>query len=171
MGRIHLLGPIRPERSCNPRSVPLFRKRGAVLVAGVEGVPVAIRREAFGNDPIGPGAGGLAAVLHGGRVVVLIGPRKGAVRLCVRWDLDVGEGKGQIVLYQAAAGNAGEVLRTPHPLGPYLPLEHTGEGRYTGNTTVAPLRDAHYDLPLVVQTADGVRYRFFLVTLDVDPAN
>jgi sugar lactone lactonase YvrE len=57
------------------------------------------------------------------------------------------------------------------PLGPDLLMEYAGEGRYTVNTTVTPLQDAHYDLPVLVKTAEGVRYRFFLVTLDVHPAN
>lgn len=56
------------------------------------------------------------------------------------------------------------------PIGPDLPLEHAGEGRYTVSTTVTPLRNAHYNLPVVVQTTEGVRYRFFLATLDVYPA-
>ena len=55
------------------------------------------------------------------------------------------------------------------PICPDLPLEHAGEGRYTVSTTVTPLRNAHYNLPVIVQTAEGVRYRFFLATLDVHP--
>jgi hypothetical protein len=56
------------------------------------------------------------------------------------------------------------------PLGPNLPLEHTGEGRYTVSTTITPLRNAQYNLPVVVQTAEGFRYRFFIVPLDVYPS-
>jgi len=55
------------------------------------------------------------------------------------------------------------------PLGPELPLEHVGEGRYTVSTTVTPLRNAQYKLPILVQTVEGVRYRFFLATFEVCP--
>jgi streptogramin lyase len=56
------------------------------------------------------------------------------------------------------------------PLGSDLQLEHVGEGLYTVSTTVTPLRNAQYKLPLQVQIAEGVRYHFFLATLDVYPA-
>jgi streptogramin lyase len=56
------------------------------------------------------------------------------------------------------------------PLGTDLPLKHAGKGRYSLSTTVTPLRSGHYDLPVVVQTAEGDRYRFYLATLDVYPA-
>jgi ligand-binding sensor domain-containing protein len=66
---------------------------------------------------------------------------------------------------------AGKTLRVNlAPIGPDLSLEHAGEGRYTVSTTVTPLRNAHYNMPVLVQTAEGVRYRFFLATLDVYPA-
>ena len=55
------------------------------------------------------------------------------------------------------------------PLGPALPLEHAEEGRYTGSTTVTPFRNAHYDLPVMVQTEEGLHYRFYLATLEVYP--
>ena len=66
--------------------------------------------------------------------------------------------------------DAGKTLRLDlSPLGSDLPLEHTGEGRYTLRTTVTPIRNAQYKLPVVVQNAEGVCYRFFLATLDVYP--
>ena len=59
----------------------LHGERNAVLVARVEGVPVAVCGEVMGNDPVGPGAGRLAAVLHGGRVVAAAEPcRRGLGR-------------------------------------------------------------------------------------------
>jgi hypothetical protein len=48
-----------------------------------------------------------------------------------------------------------------------LPLEHAGEGRYTASTTVTPLWNGHYDLPLRVETTDGERYPFLTVPLGV----
>ena len=65
---------------------------------------------------------------------------------------------------------AGKTLRVDlAPLGPELPLEHAGEGRYTLSTTVTPLRNAQHKLPVIVQTEDGLRYRFYLATFDVHP--
>jgi hypothetical protein len=55
------------------------------------------------------------------------------------------------------------------PLGSDLPLENAGGGRYTVSTTTTPLRNAHYDLPVVIQTAEGLRHRFYLATLNVYP--
>jgi len=55
------------------------------------------------------------------------------------------------------------------PLGPELQIEHAGDGRYRASATVTPLRNDHYDLPVVVQTTGGMRYHFFPVTLDVYP--
>ena len=50
-----------------------------------------------------------------------------------------------------------------------LPLEHVGDGRYTGSTAVTPLRNGHYDLPIMVETAEEERYAFLRVMLDVYP--
>jgi len=57
------------------------------------------------------------------------------------------------------------------PLGipSQLPLEHVGEGRYTVSTTVTPLQNGWYSLPILVETAEDTRYLFLEATLEVYP--
>ena len=49
------------------------------------------------------------------------------------------------------------------------PFEHRGDGRYTLSTNVIPPQTGHYELPIRVETIDGVRYAFLTTALDVYP--
>ena len=105
-----------------------LRHRHAGLIAAVKRVVLPDRREAavIAGDPVLPGAGRLAAVLHGGRRVVRAaagrGPEAG-IDGGLGGRGDVGVRRGQPLRRQLAAGHLGEVRRAFNLLGVDLPVE------------------------------------------------
>jgi hypothetical protein len=142
---------------------------------------IGVAMDAHGNLWIGTGGahnmgqstGGVAVYREGG--VIPLGLGTEFARL-ISATTTLGETRGgqptplEISVEFAAPLEAAKTLWVDlAPIGPDLTLEHSGEERYTVSTTVTPLRNAQYKLPVVVQTTKKLRYRFYLATLDVHP--
>ncbi|MFC1526215.1 T9SS type A sorting domain-containing protein [Candidatus Latescibacterota bacterium] len=58
---------------------------------------------------------------------------------------------------------------TPLGVANSLPVAHAGDGRYTLDEVIVPLRPGRHDLPLLLETMDGVPYHYLSIPLTVWP--